>query len=250
MLEHHDIQIPDWLEIELPMGTHAVDTPEDHTTSRSTPSSDTHRGYSFHFLYDFTSRTGLVNSFECGTYAQRRAVVDAFYASYAEQQKNHQQLQQMHQHQQHLQQQQQIQGQLEFHPMVPQLQNPIGQPPLSPASSSAVSTSATPNDYGYMPWTLWSSWLSNPIIIKLQEIVVSIMTVIRHKPSNSTLGTLTWTPEKEQECLQFFSPQRFAKFIELYWSCWHPNVNFMHRPSFDPTSAKPVLLAAMALIGK
>ncbi|KAK3495815.1 hypothetical protein B0T13DRAFT_530519 [Neurospora crassa] len=253
MLGHQDTHIPDWIEMELPMGTHAMDTPEGNTTSRSTPSSETHRGYSFDFLYDFTSRTGLVDSFECGTHAQRRAVVDAFYASYAEQQKHHQQLQQIQQQQQqqqqHLQAQQQIQGQLEFHQMFPQLQHHMGQPPLSPASSSAVSTSATSNDYSYMPWTPWSSWLSNPIIIKLQEIVVSIMNVVRHKPSNSTLGTLTWTPDKEQECLQFFSPQRFAKFLELFWSCWHPNVNFMHRPSFDPTSAKPTLLAAMALTG-
>ncbi|KAK1782025.1 hypothetical protein QBC45DRAFT_18517 [Copromyces sp. CBS 386.78] len=249
MFEQNDISIPDWLEIGLPIGAPPTDTPEATTTPRSSPSSESHRGYSFHFLYDFTSRTGLLNSFECGSYAQRRAVVDAFYASYTEQQKQHQRLQQMQQHQQHLQQQQQIHEQVEFHPMVSQLQNPMGQAPLSPASSSTVSTSATSNDYGYMPWTLWSSWLSNPIIIKLQEIVVSIMNVVRHKPSNSSLGTLTWTPEKEQECLQFFSPQRFAKYIELYWSCWHSNINFLHRPSFDPTSAKPVLLAAMVIIG-
>ena len=69
------------------------------------------------------------------------------------------------------------------------------------------------------------------------------------RPNNSTIS-LTWSPALEQRCLHFFSPPRFAKFIELYWSVWHPNVNILHRPTFDPTSAKSVLLAGMALIGK
>lgn len=37
------------------------------------------RPYFFHFLDTFTSRTGFVSSFECGTLAQRQAVLYAFY---------------------------------------------------------------------------------------------------------------------------------------------------------------------------
>jgi hypothetical protein len=31
---------------------------------------------------------------------------------------------------------------------------------------------------------------------------------------------------------------------------WHPNVNFVHRPTFNPMNTPTTLLAAMALTGK
>jgi len=40
------------------------------------------------------------------------------------------------------------------------------------------------------------------------------------------------------------------KYLELYWAIWHPNVNFVHRPTFNPIVCKSILLASMALIGK
>ncbi|KAK4039005.1 hypothetical protein C8A01DRAFT_16967 [Parachaetomium inaequale] len=192
--------------------------PFQHEPPRSSTTTSPYRGYSFRFLSDFTSRTGLVSSFECATLAQRQQIVSAFHQSYLEQQP------------------------LDSFGVIP---------PLSVPSEEVASQIP-----GFVPGveladnglSSWSFWLHNPIVIKLQQVVLLVKNVVTVKPNNSTI-TLTWSTALEQQCLQFFSPPRFAKFIELYWAVWHPNVNFLHRPSFDPTSAKSILLAGMALIG-
>ncbi|KAL2133004.1 hypothetical protein VTI74DRAFT_3042 [Chaetomium olivicolor] len=178
-----------------------------------------YRGYSFRFLSDFTSRTGLVSSFECATLAQRQQIVAAFHQSYLQQQPT------------------------DFLGII---NTPLSLPPDEADSHEpGLPQGAVLADHGLSPW---SSWLRNPIVIKLQQVVLLVKNVVTVKPNNSTV-TLTWSAALEQQCLQFFSPPRFAKFIELYWSVWHPNISFLHRPTFDPTSAKSILLAAMALFG-
>lgn len=177
-------------------------------------------GYSFHFLADFTSRTGLVSSFDCGTLSQRRAVVSSF-------------------HESHL---------------------GTADPMSTPAAlfeTGGSSTEARDSDDGGPPrfqdrsasTSGWQSWLDNPIVIKLQQIIIRIKEVVEIKPRNSTV-TLSWSPLIERRCLDFFSVPRFGKFLELYWSVWHPNVNFVHRPTFNPMNTPTTLLAAMALTGK
>ncbi|KAK4465148.1 hypothetical protein QBC42DRAFT_303669 [Cladorrhinum samala] len=169
-------------------------------------SSSEHRGCTLGFLYDFTSRTGLVSSFECATLAQRQQVVALFHNRYLEQHN------------------------AEF--------------PGALAAGLGPAATAPPG----LELSSWSLWLQSPIVLKLQQIVLLIKNVVMVKPNNSTV-TLTWSPALEQQCLQFFTPSRVAKFIELYWSIWHPNVNFLHRPTFDPAKTKSILLAGMALIG-
>ncbi|KAK4672148.1 hypothetical protein QC763_100300 [Podospora pseudopauciseta] len=221
---HHSM--PDgWLDIDFSHqpnpGGHDGLTEQDHQAEafqrELSPSSTTseYRGYSFGFLYDFTSRTGLVSSFECATLAQRHQIVAAFHNSYLERQHP------------------------EFLGAVPPLFMPLDDPTAAALTASGVSGSNTLSS--------WSLWLHNPIVIKLQQVVLLIKNVVTVKPNNSTV-TLTWSAALEQQCLQFFSPSRFARFIELYWSVWHPNVNILHRPTFDPTTCKSILLAAMALI--
>ncbi|KAK5652309.1 hypothetical protein OQA88_10659 [Cercophora sp. LCS_1] len=189
---------------------------QDRQDTTSTASES--RGYSFNFLYDFTSRTGLVSSFECATLEQRQQIVANFDHAYLQ----HQQLE----------------------PLVPVPPVfPTGSS-ISPPSGFAGAASIVPG-HGPVPW---SCWLQNPIIIKLQRIVLLVKDVVTVKPKNSIV-TLTWSPELEQKCIEFFTPYRFAKFIELYWSVWNPNVNIVHRPSFDQANSKSILLAAMALIG-
>ncbi|KAK4154678.1 hypothetical protein C8A00DRAFT_32498 [Chaetomidium leptoderma] len=175
-----------------------------------------YRGYSFRFLSDFTSRTGLVSSFECATLAQRQHIVAAFHQSYLEQPPP------------------------EF----------LGAIPSLAVLANPQEDSGLPQGFALADHRLssWSSWLHNPIVVQLQQVVLLVKNVVTVKPNNSTI-TLTWSTALEQRCLQFFSPPRFAKFIELYWSVWHPNVNILHRPTFDTTNAKLILLASMALIG-
>ncbi|KAK4160083.1 hypothetical protein QBC43DRAFT_293281 [Cladorrhinum sp. PSN259] len=182
----------------------------------ATSTSSEYRGYSFGFLYDFTSRTGLVSSFECATLEQRQQIVAEFNRSYLAQQHPH------------------------FLGAGPTLFAPFEEP--NPAGLTVGSLPAG------QVLSSWNLWLQNPIVIKLQQVVLLIKNVVTVKPANSTI-TLTWSLALEQRCLQFFTPSRFAKFIELYWAVWHPNVNFLHKPTFDPTTTKSILLAGMALIG-
>ncbi|KAB5585027.1 fungal-specific transcription factor domain-containing protein [Coniochaeta sp. 2T2.1] len=177
-----------------------------------------YQGYTFQFLADFTSRTGLVSSFDCGTLAQRRQVVSSFLAANLE------------------------------------LASPI--PTLSPSETAGLAVQfhgsdgdpeSSPPDFPVFD-SGWQSWLDNPMVLKLQQIIIRIKEVVVIKPRNSTV-TLSWSPALEARCLNFFSVSRFGKFLELYWSVWHPNVNFLHRPTFDPVNTPTTLLAAMAIIG-
>jgi hypothetical protein len=85
--------------------------------------------------------------------------------------------------------------------------------------------------------------------LKTHEILLLIEEVVMVKPRNSSV-TLDWSPALKDACLHFFSPPNLRRFLGFYWAIWHPNVNFVHRPTFDPLAAKPTVLAAMALIGK
>ncbi|KAK0631445.1 hypothetical protein B0T14DRAFT_559239 [Immersiella caudata] len=174
-----------------------------------------YRGYSFEFLYDFTSRTGLVSSFECATLERRQQIVAAF-----------------------------------DHAYISNLEHFIPTPLQYDPAADDHSMSGQYGDHGdvVQPVIPGTSWLSSPIVAKLQDIVLQIKRVVTFRPNNSVVD-LTWTPALEQKCIEFFSPYKFAKFMELYWSVWHPNVSIIHRPTFDQSSSKSALLAAMALLG-
>jgi hypothetical protein len=100
------------------------------------------------------------------------------------------------------------------------------------------------NSYG-----ISSQWLNDPLALQTHQILLLLKEVITIKPRNSSV-TFSWSPDVEQRCLQFFSPSSLRKYIELYWSIWSPNVNFLHRPSFSAANSKPILLASMAIIGR
>lgn len=200
----------DWL------GEHFSDSAPLDETSRPDPScsslSDYH-GYSFNFLYDFTSRTGLVSSFDCGTLSQRLQVLSSFNYPY---QTHHHEL-----------------ADSEFH------------------TFDTVDGISILHDDLHIHHDLPArpEWENDPAASKLDEIISLVKEVVTIKPNSSTV-TLTWSPAVEDQCRRFFSPPRFARFIECYWAIWHPNVNIIHRPSFSVLKSKPVLLAAMALLGK
>ena len=168
----------------------------------------------FQFLDRFTSRTGLVSSFECGTLRQRQQVVAKFTAD---------------------QEPMGIHAQpLWSNAPREQLVSGSGASPANPATE-AVSNGG--------PLTL------DPLQWQTHQIILLVKEVITVKARNSAV-TLTWSSALEQMCLQFFSPPNLRKYLELYWAIWHPNVNFVHRPTFDAETCKPALLASMALIGR
>ncbi|CAK7234542.1 hypothetical protein SEUCBS140593_008978 [Sporothrix eucalyptigena] len=145
--------------------------------------------YTFHFLDDFTKKTGLV-TFDCGTTLQASQVTQLVASSRT-------------------------------------------------SGHQADSLSSLPPQ---------PSPFQDPLIVKTHQILFRIREVATIKPRNSTV-TLDWSPHLEQQCLQFFSPPNLHKFLALYWARWHPNVNIVHRPTFEPVDAKCVLVVAMALIG-
>ena len=93
------------------------------------------------------------------------------------------------------------------------------------------------------------SWLSDPLAVVTNEITNLIKEVVMVK-ARSSIVTLTWSALLQNMSLQFFSPPQLRKYLALYWAIWHPNVNFVHKPTFDPLASKAILVASMALIGK
>lgn len=171
--------------------------------------------HSLYFLDRFTSNTGLVSSFECGTQSQREHVASTL------------ELEALH----------------TMHADMPDRSVSSGfsldtVPPLLDNLSDASTENCLP-----------VNWLSDPLSLKTHEILLLIEEVVTIKPRNSAV-TLDWSAALKNACLQFFSPRNLRKFLGMYWAIWHPNVNFVHRPTFDAISAKPALLAAMALMGK
>ncbi|KEF62504.1 uncharacterized protein A1O9_00477 [Exophiala aquamarina CBS 119918] len=91
-------------------------------------------------------------------------------------------------------------------------------------------------------------WLSDPMSLKSHEILACIKDIVLHKTGHRTVS-LTWSSTVQDSCAHFFSPSNIRRYLWLYWTLWHPNVNIMHKPTFDPFSSKAYLLAAMCLIG-
>lgn len=84
---------------------------------------------------------------------------------------------------------------------------------------------------------------------KCLEIVSLIEEVVKVRPRNSSVEDRSWTLAVEEACVRFFTPASLSLYLELFWAFWHPNVNFLHRPTFDITTTKASLLAAMVMIG-
>jgi len=179
--------------------------------------------YSFRFLDNFTRRTGLLESFECGTPALRERTVTSF-----------------------------LQQQVGSNVILRHLAGSHGGPSADVADdlaaaladSSTIPTSIT----GSVPF-VQNPWLHDPLMIKIHQIIVIAKEVVTMKPRNSAV-TVEWSPLLEQKCIEFFSQENVRKFLTLYWTIWHPNVNLIHRPTFDPATANPTLLAAMAVMGE
>ena len=164
---------------------------------------------SLNFLANFTSNTGLISSFDCGTLEQRSRVAVSFSNSVAEY-----------------------------------------STPKSSNSSMVIMDDATKSDINkeYSAQTAIRQLLSDPLSLKSHEIVTSIKDIVLQKTKNSSV-TLSWSTAVQETCVRFFSPMNIRQYLYFYWAIWHPNVNIMHKPTFDPSSSKPELIAAMSLMG-
>lgn len=102
-----------------------------------------------------------------------------------------------------------------------------------------VASSPTVSDEAQTPSTIASV---------CEEIVSLIEEVAIIKPRNSAVDVV-WSDQMRKACSQFFNPLRLLQNIQLYWLVWHPNVNIIHHATFNITSSKVVLIAAMSVIG-
>lgn len=173
--------------------------------------------HAMRFLHRFTSSCGLVESFECGTEHQRKGV-------WLE-----------------------IQRELAT---CGKLQTMTGFSLLPDVLCDMPGLSLTQDLHRTCPGDgVPSGWLNDPLSLKTHQILSLIRDIVTVKPRNSAV-VLEWSLGLQQSCLQFFSPTNLRKCLGLYFAIWHPNVNFVHRPSFDMETAKPAVLAAMAVIGE
>lgn len=148
------------------------------------------------FLGNFTSKTGLIYSFDCGTIEQRQWFMQ--------------------------------------------------QPNSASASNSEVTNKngRAENESN----SAITQWLSDSLLLKSHEILVAIQEVVVNKHRQSSI-TLTWSSSLQIACAAFFSLDNVRRCLDLYWALWHPNVNIIHKPTFDPTTSKAYLVAAMCVIG-
>ncbi|OQU99857.1 Fungal specific transcription factor domain-containing protein [Cladophialophora immunda] len=168
------------------------------------------------FLDTFTSTTGFVSSFDCGTLEQRRRV-NAYFSDATKL------------------------ASLER-------SSTVQAASADPSGLYMDDASCYETDEEHPAGTTLSRWLSDPLSFKCHEIVTSIRNIVLHKSRKSYI-TLSWSPTIHETCAQFFSPANVRRFVQLYWAVWHPNVNIVHKSTFDLTHSKAEVLAAMSLIG-
>lgn len=164
------------------------------------------------FLANFTSKTGLV-TFDCGTLEQRRRVGDSVGSA-----------------------------------TLAASTIPTSTGPSLGGAFGDATVSAIHDDRSDSAQASVHQWLSDPLSLKSHEIISSIKDTVLHKAKNSCV-TLSWSPTVNDGCVRFFSPTNLRRYLHFYWAIWHPNVNFVHKPTFDAVSAKRELVAAMAVIG-
>lgn len=164
--------------------------PDFSNGNRDGDSRDTTKAYTFRFLDNFTSQTGLVESFDCGTLQLRQQTV-------------------------------------------------------------AESLKQESQQYLDSQVALGSSILhaAEPLATQTHQIVNLAKEATGSKARNSIIK-FEWSSSLEKDCFEFFSPANIRKYLNLYWTIWHPNVNIIHRPTFNSCKVKPELLAAMVVIGE
>ncbi|GIJ85676.1 hypothetical protein Asppvi_004537 [Aspergillus pseudoviridinutans] len=86
------------------------------------------------------------------------------------------------------------------------------------------------------------------LVRKAHEITENLHRVITTK-SGRTIIKLDWSPAVQESCSAFFSASNIRRFLEYFWSLWYPSCPIVHRPSFDPETARTALLCVMLIIG-
>ena len=109
---------------------------------------------------------------------------------------------------------------------------------LEQGSCDSISISQTDNE----------GWQSKVLATKTLEIALGLGGLETIFQAGSALP-LNQATSVASNCLEFFSPSRLQRHLDLYWEMWYPNWPTIHKPLFDPQNASSLLVAAMAVIG-
>jgi hypothetical protein len=99
------------------------------------------------------------------------------------------------------------------------------------------------------PCTYPSTQLDDPLLSQIERIL-SLLREASVQHSSRLPGKQEGKSEfNEDLCRSFFNPRSIRKFLDLYWAGWNPNCPVIHKPTFDECTLPPGLLAAMTLLG-
>lgn len=77
-----------------------------------------------------------------------------------------------------------------------------------------------------------------------------IVAILRTTPRrHSEQGVTPRSTCLDHDCARFFSPFNLGRFLALFWSSWYPNCPIVHRPTFLVSSVSAELIAAMVVVG-
>lgn len=94
----------------------------------------------------------------------------------------------------------------------------------------------------------WSIWSSDNLAFKTCEVVDELKSITANKGRGSKIA-ISWSYSLERISYEFFSPRNLRRFLAYFWSSWYPNCPIVHRPTFDAAQTSPLLLLSMVLIG-
>jgi hypothetical protein len=88
-------------------------------------------------------------------------------------------------------------------------------------------------------------WLEDPLFSQSKGIW-ELFRGARDRPSR---GLAEHASAEDGRILEFFSPVKLGRFLDLFWAGWYPHCPIIHKPTFDVSEASCSLVASMAMIG-
>jgi hypothetical protein len=112
-----------------------------------------------------------------------------------------------------------------------------------PRVNSGLQRSASTSDD--FDITQMARWLADPLFSQSKGIW-ELFRGARDRPYRGLAGQAS---AEDGRILEFFSPVKLRRFLDLFWAWWHPHCPIMHKPTFDVSKASCALVASMAMIG-
>jgi hypothetical protein len=91
-------------------------------------------------------------------------------------------------------------------------------------------------------------WLDDPLFVRTQELWKLFRPHL--SPLFNRSATLGGKCERfDGQCLNFLSPPKMKRLVELFFNQWYPHCPILHKPTFNPATVPALLLAPVILMG-